>query len=133
QISTMILFDTMSGNWDRWSGGNIGENVGATKNACDRVLFIDNDGAFFDPVPAAPLAAQLALVNKMNRFSKSFVGNLRGVSETDLTTAIGEENDGRPLLPKPVLDAFIARRKTVLTAIAAKITANGEVSALSLP
>ena len=132
QISTMILFDTMSGNWDRWSGGNIGVTRGAN-GACDRVLFIDNDGAFFDPIPAAPAANQLALVKKMNRFSKSFVGSLRSVSEAALEKAIGDEAPGRPLLGRHVLDAFFARRKTVLIAIDQKIAANGEAATLSLP
>jgi hypothetical protein len=133
QISTMILFDTMTGNWDRWSGGNIGVSRLGTRNGCDKVLYIDNDGAFFDPVPAAPLASQLALVKKMNRFSRSFVTKLRAVSEADLQTAIGDEMPGKQLLSRTVIDAFFARRKTVLANVEAKITANGEASTLSLP
>ncbi len=127
QISTMILFDTMTGNWDRWSGGNIGV-ARATAGGCDRVLFIDNDGAFFDPVPVASAASQLALVQKMQRFSRSFVTILKGTSEMDLAHALGEESSGKPLLPKRVIDAFFARRKTVL----AIIDARGD-GALSLP
>ena len=133
QISTMILFDTMTGNWDRWSGGNIGLSRLGTHNGCDKVLYIDNDGAFFDPVPAAPLASQLALLKKMTRFSRSFVTNLRAVAEADLQTALGDEVPGKPLLSRSIVDAFFARRKTVLAAIDEKITANGDVTTLALP
>jgi hypothetical protein len=133
QISTMILFDTMTGNWDRWSGGNIGVSRLGTKNGCDKVLYIDNDGAFFDPVPVAPLASELALVNTMNRFSRSFVTKLRAVSEAELQTAIGDEMPGKPLLSRSVIEAFLARRKTVLANVEGKITANGEAATLTLP
>ncbi len=133
QISTMILFDTMTGNWDRWSGGNIGVSRLGTRNGCDKVLYIDNDGAFFDPVPAAPLASELTLVKKMRHFSRSFVTKLRSVSEAGLQTAIGDEMPGKPLLSRSVVDAFFARRKIVLAAIDQKITARGEDATLAFP
>jgi hypothetical protein len=133
QISTMILFDTMTGNWDRWSGGNIGVSRLGTRNGCDKVLYIDNDGAFFDPVPAAALASEVALVKKMNRFSRSFVTKLRAISEADLQMAIGDEMPGKPLLSRSIALAFLARRKTVLANVDEKITANGEAATLSLP
>ncbi len=133
QISTMILFDTMTGNWDRWSGGNIGVSRVGTKNGYDKVLYIDNDGAFFDPVPAGPLAAQLELVKKMSRFSRSFVTSLKNISEADLEKALGEESPGKSLLPRNVVDAFLARRKKVLALVDEKITANGDSATLSLP
>src|ERR1700743_669270 len=53
EISAMCVFDALPGNWDRWSGANIG--IDATKH----LLFIDNDGAFYDPVPQGPYRAQL--------------------------------------------------------------------------
>ncbi|MEO7112637.1 MAG: hypothetical protein ABI183_19480 [Polyangiaceae bacterium] len=133
QISTMILFDTMSGDWDRWSGGNIGSSALGTRNRCDKVLYIDNDGAFFDPVPAAPLAAQFALVKKMTRFSRSFVASLKTVSEPDLEHAIGDEMPGKPLLSRKVIDAFFARRRLVIADIDRKTAVHGEASTLSLP
>src|SRR4030095_4604252 len=43
-ISTMIVFDFITGNWDRWSGGNVATSKG-------KVLYVDNDAAFFHPVP----------------------------------------------------------------------------------
>lgn len=133
QISTMILFDTMTGNWDRWSGGNIGVSRLGTKSGYDKVLYIDNDGAFFDPVPAGPLASEFELVKKSSRFSRSFVTALKNISETDLEKSLGEESPGKPLLPRKVIDAFFARRKSVLAIIDSKITANGDASTLSLP
>ncbi len=46
QVSTMIVFDYITGNWDRWSGGNVGHDPQS-----GTVLFIDNDGAFYETPP----------------------------------------------------------------------------------
>ena len=40
----MIVFDYLTANWDRWSGGNVAED-----SANGKLLFVDNDGAFYDP------------------------------------------------------------------------------------
>ena len=73
-VSTLVAFDYVTGNWDRWSGGNVAQD-GATGN----VLYVDNDGAFYESPPADALAHQLALLQRVRRFSKSFVDALRAL------------------------------------------------------
>lgn len=130
QISTMIAFDVMTGNWDRWSSGNIGNGLGS---GCTTVLYIDNDGAFFDPPPKQFMDRQLAELHKLRHFSKSFATALRSTNEDALRRALGEESRGRPLLPEKLVLAFMARRQIVLDAIAGATKAWGEESTLSLP
>ena len=127
QISTLIVFDVVTGNWDRWSGGNVGFDRSA-----NRVLFIDNDGAFFDPIPAGPGEANVALLRKTEHFSRSFVTRLRALTFTALAAAIGEEAPGVPLLSAHVLEEAEKRRKNAVSIIDAKIAAHGEASVLSL-
>lgn len=131
QISTMIAFDVLTGNWDRWSGGNIGNRAGGT--GCTPVLYIDNDGAFFDPVPKLFFDPQVAELKKVRRFSKSFVSALRSTNEDALRAAIGEESPGHPLLPERVVAAFFDRRKLVLGVIDATAKKWGEATVLALP
>jgi hypothetical protein len=121
QISTMIVFDFLTANWDRWSGGNIG-----TDAAGEAVLFIDNDGAFFDPPPPAPLAKQRALVAEDARFSKRFVAALRGLDPDVARSAMGEDGTGEPLLAPKVLAGLEERRKAALSMVDAKIAKDGE-------
>ena len=130
QISTMIAFDVLTGNWDRWSGGNIGNGMGS---GCTTVLYIDNDGAFFDPVPKLFFDPQVAELKKVRRFSKSFVNALRSTNEDALRAAIGDESPGHPLLPERVMGAFFERRKLVLGIIDAAAKKWGEPAALGLP
>ncbi|HEX7665265.1 MAG TPA: hypothetical protein VF407_12155 [Polyangiaceae bacterium] len=129
QISTMVAFDLITANWDRWSGGNIGVAHGE----CDELLFIDNDGTFFDPVPAELYHRQLTSFNTVKRFSKSFVTALKTVSDDDLRAALGEESPGKPLLPDRTVNAAIARKKIVLSSVQALIGQFGEATILSLP
>ena len=126
QISTMIAFDLITGNWDRWSGGNVGLD-----RATNTLLFIDNDGTFFDPVPPQPLAAQLALLKKVDHFSKSFVKSVRAMDVISLADAIGFEVSPEPLLSPKVLAAADERRRKVLEIVDGKIAAWGEASVLS--
>jgi len=126
QISTMIAFDAITGNWDRWSGGNVGID-----RATNTLLFIDNDGTFFEPVPPQPLAAQLALLKKVDHFSKSFVANLRAMDAVTFADATGFEVPGEPLLSPKVLSGADERKRKVLEIVDAKIKTWGEASVLS--
>lgn len=128
QISTIIVFDLLTGNWDRWSGGNVGLD-----RAANVLLFIDNDGAFFDPAPPQPLAAQQALFKKTDKFSRAFVARLRTLDPIALADAIGEDVPGEPLIAPKVLADVDGRRREVLAGIDAKIAQWGEAAVLAFP
>ena len=130
QISTMIVFDYITGNWDRWSGGNVG--IDPSKRT---ILYIDNDGAFFDPPPAPALARQLGILEKVDRFSRSFVAALRAV---DLRAAINTESSQKDdrggaasLLSSRVFEQVEVRRKKALAIVDAKIQAAGDGETLA--
>ena len=123
QISSILAFDLVTGNWDRWSGGNI-----AIDRARGLLLYVDNDGAFFDPPPVKEMKWPTTLFEGVDRFSRSFVLALRGVT---VASAVGEEVPGEPLLSPRVLAQTEARRKRVLAVIDAKIAKLGEPTVLA--
>jgi hypothetical protein len=123
EVATMLAFDMVTGNWDRWSGGNVGVD-----RARDSLLFIDNDGAFFDPVPVKEMKRPTTLFEGVDRYSRSFVTRLRAL---DVAAALGEERPGEPLLSARVTEACDARRKRVLAVIDAKIAKLGEDAVLA--
>lgn len=125
QISTMIVFDYLTGNWDRWSGGQIGID-----RKSGTLLFLDNDGAFFDPPPPAQLAQQLARLTKIWCFPRRFVAALRRLDENAALAAIGEESPGAPLLSPRVLRGLEDRRTGALSIVDAKISERGEARVL---
>jgi hypothetical protein len=127
QISTLVVFDALTGNWDRWSGANVGLD-----KKTNTLLFVDNDAAFFDPIPPA-FAPQMALVRSVDRFSRALVSKLRTTDAIMLADAFGDEEPGTPLLPARVVAACDQRRKDVLAIIGEKIAKLGEANVLFFP
>jgi hypothetical protein len=127
QISTLVVFDCLTGNWDRWSGANVGID-----RATGTLLFVDNDAAFFDPIPPA-FQPQMALLKTVDRFSRALVSRLRALDALVLADAFGDEEPGAPLLPARVVAAADQRRKDVLAVVDEKIKSLGEGSVLYFP
>jgi hypothetical protein len=128
QIATLIVFDMLGGNWDRWSGGNV-----AIDRPTNTLLFVDNDGAFFDPVPPEPLAAQQKQLEKTERFSRALVDALRKMTPVSLADALGEDLPGTPLLGARVVSGIDERRRVVLTHVDELIKGRGEAATLAFP
>jgi hypothetical protein len=125
-LSTMLAFDYVTGNWDRWSGGNV-----ARDGSTGRLLYVDNDGAFYEAPPQQSLARQLALLRRVVRFSRSFVGALRAMDRATVREALGADIDGAPLLPDRVVADVDARRQTLVGVIDAQIARAGDAATLS--
>ncbi|HEY3819782.1 MAG TPA: hypothetical protein VGL81_21595 [Polyangiaceae bacterium] len=124
-VSTMLAFDYVTANWDRWSGGNVAED-GAT----GKVLFVDNDGAFYEwPDPAA-LARQRAMLARVTRFSRRFVAALRSLDATKVRAALGDESPGVPLMPERVVEGVASRAASVLEAVDARVAIAGDAATL---
>jgi hypothetical protein len=124
-ISTLLAFDYLTANWDRWSGGNVAEHA-----ATGELLFVDNDGAFYDPPPAANLASQLERLRHVVRFSRSFVAALRALSDARLREALAGTAE-QPLFSDGVIAAALARRDTLLGVIDARMARAGEIATLA--
>lgn len=125
-IASMIAFDYVTGNWDRWSGANVGRSG-------DRVLFIDNDGAFFDPAPKEPLAKQKALLLGVERFSRSLYDALERIDDAWLERTFDKAPDGSPLVSTDVRRALVLRAKGVREAIDGAIARHGRDTVLAFP
>lgn len=125
-ISTMIVFDYLTANWDRWSGGNVAED-----SATGKVLFVDNDGAFYEAPDPALLKRQLAFVQRVARFSRRFVAALRGLDAATIGAALGDEYPGVPLVSARVVDGVDARRRAAIDAIDARVRDAGDGATLA--
>lgn len=124
-LSTLLVFDYVTANWDRWSGGNVAQD-GATGT----LLYVDNDGAFYESPPQEALARQLALLRRVRRFSRSFVAALRALDEGAMHDFLGSDLEGDLLPPRVVVEAD-ARRRTVLATIDQQIQRAGESATLA--
>jgi hypothetical protein len=128
QTSTLIAFDFLTGNWDRYSG----ENVGIDKTR-GLVLYLDNDAAFMESPPKEGVARNKALLDATDRFSRRFIANVRALDEARLALAFGEEAPGRPLLSPVILRRVARRVKELIALVDAKIALRGERETLYFP
>lgn len=125
QLSTLVVFDAITGNWDRYSGGNVGLDASG-----QHVLFIDNDAAFMDGAPTKDLAANAARLESTERFSRALVKRLRTL---DVASAFGTLPDRSPLLPEAMQKTVRERIASVLRVVDAKIAARSEDAVLYFP
>ncbi len=123
-MSTLIVFDAITGNWDRMSGANVGRDP-----RTGRLLFVDNDGAFYEAPPPDGLARNTRLLHATKRFSARFVAALEALDEGALPTIMGRDHQGRPLLSDKALEGLAARLRET-RAYVAKARREG---ALDLP
>jgi len=123
-LSRMLTFDFVIANWDRWSGGNVGE-------AREGLVFVDNDAAFYEPVPPAFAAASRAFFD-MGRFSRAFVERLRA-TRSQLAEIVGTDDTGRALLTHAQLSSLGARVDAALAHVDATRSAHGDATVLAFP
>jgi hypothetical protein len=124
-LSTMLAFDYVTANWDRWSGGNV-----VRDGATGTLLFVDNDGAFYE-LPPQSLARQEDLLRRVLRFSRSFVTALRALDVSELRDVFGEEERAARLLPERTIEQVDTRRQAVLGFVDAAIARWGEPTTLA--
>jgi hypothetical protein len=118
ELSALVVFDTLSGNWDRWSGGNLGEHP-----VTGHLLFIDNDGAFLASPPADALARQRRLLAGTRRFSASLARALDALDADRLDAVFGRDLAGGPLLGAAALAGVRARLLEARRAVATQALA----------
>ncbi|HEU4732260.1 MAG TPA: hypothetical protein VFT22_30405 [Kofleriaceae bacterium] len=127
QIASVILFDLLIDNSDRWSGNN-------TQGSLDNrtLYFMDNTLAF--STFTVGHAANLSKLYKIQVFPRALVARLRALTVESVEAALGGEDDLLgPLLTRAEIRAIIARRDHFLDYIDRLIAELGEDAVLALP
>ena len=135
QVSTLLAFDWLIGNWDRWSGGNLAGDAGG------RVLYMrDNDSAFATRIPEGLQRRMLEPMQQTQRYSRSFVKAVRALSRESLQRELMRDPEyaarlttHRALIDAQSMQALFDRRDTLLSHVAALIDEYGEEKVLNFP
>jgi hypothetical protein len=127
QISTMLAFDLLTDNIDRFSGGNILADETGT-----RLYYMDNTLAF-GPEPTGHIRCRHYLA-MTERFSRSFYQALQALDEPSLRAAMAADpRPDSPLLTDGEIRAVLARRQFLIGYIAGLIDVFGEQEVLAFP
>ena len=127
QISTMVCFDYLTANWDRFSGANAQGD-----HSESFVYFRDHNVAFAEPVPPTQEARLLTRLRRVQRFSRSFVQKLKEQNAQTLEQTLKAQGLGT-LLREAQWKALAERRLTLLSYVAALIDRYGEDRVLPFP
>lgn len=124
QLSTLLLFDLLQNNYDRFSGGNLlGSPDGRT------LYFMDNAIGF--QTDADGHQRCWSYLKRAQRFSRRFVSALRRLERPALVEAL--RDPGGSLLTDEELDALMARRDRALRYVDRLIDQYGEPAVLAFP
>jgi len=127
QIATVIVFDVLIDNSDRWSGNN---TQGSPDNRM--LYFMDNTLSFSAFTHGH--AANLSKLGRIQVFPRALVDKLRALTVDAIAAALGREDDLLgPLLTRVEIRAIISRRDHILEYIDRLIAELGEDTVLALP
>lgn len=127
QISSMVLFDFIINNPDRWSGAN-------ARVSKDRIklYFMDNTMSFGDD-PDGHRKSRIYL-KRSQKFSKSLVHALRTLEASDVRAVIAHDRGPfEYLLADSEVEALMKRRDYALDYIDGLIAEHGEEAVLVFP
>jgi hypothetical protein len=126
QLSDLVLFDFITDNPDRYSGGNIKMSPDGS-----RLYFMDNTMAFF--VNTDGHERNRAALLRAQRFSRHLVRALERVTEDTLSRLMLGEIDGHDVLTPSEIKAVVARRQAAQRHIAMVAGQFGEENVLLFP
>lgn len=125
QLSTLLLFDLLQNNSDRFSGGNM---LGAPDG---RTLFYMDNAFGFQTDPDGHQKCKSAL-QRAQKFSRRLIQALRALDRPAIQRALSEE-PGPPLLSDAEIDALLSRRDQALRHVAELCQKHGEDQVLVFP
>lgn len=128
QLSDTITFDYVTGNWDRWSGGNV--LIGPDERT---LLVMDNNAAFNVRLSEGPLSHLEAPLSQVERWSAGLYRRLVALSAEDLRAELAEDPEGGELLSEAQVEALLRRRDRVVERIEGQVAAHGRDEVLCFP
>jgi len=129
-LSTMLAFDYLIGNWDRFSGGNV-----STDESGGRLFVRDHNVALQAPLAGSLYDRVRGHLERTQRFSRSFVEALRELDEPRLRAALDEDPEAaaRPVLGPAQLEGLLGRRRALLSYVGGLIALHGAERVLVWP
>jgi hypothetical protein len=127
QLSNLVVFDFLTANPDRKSGGNMKMSPDGKQ-----LYFMDNTMSFF-VAPTGMVKTRDALL-RTQRFSRSTYAALEKINVPTLEKVLAEET-GTPyeILTPAEIDALVARRDVVRQYVAVLIKHFGQANVLAFP
>ena len=128
QLATLIVFDVLIDNSDRWSGANTMMSPDAST-----LFFMDNTLSF--SVHRFGHEVPNTALRRIELFSRSLIARLRSLTYEQIERVLdmGDDNRLGPLLSPEAMRAIISRRDNILVHVDRLIEQHGEEAVLVFP
>jgi hypothetical protein len=129
-LSTMVVFDFLIGNWDRFSGGNLAIDASGR-----RAYLRDHDRSFATPLPERQYQRLLDRLIRTVRFSETVFHRLLDLDAAAIGAELARDpsHQADPILSDAQIADVLDRRATILSHLAALIEERGAEQVLVFP
>lgn len=128
EVSTLVVFDFLTGNWDRWSGANV------PMDAAGHLIYRDNNGGFEEPFGESMLAGVMRHLRLVQKFSRGVIDRARALSEASIRAEMALDGDpAHPPLSAAQIASLLRRRDTLVAYVDDLVRRHGEAAVYPWP
>jgi hypothetical protein len=125
EVSSLIAFDVLTGNWDRWSGSNV------PMDGTGHLIYLDNNGGFSEPFGERMMAGVMRHLRPVQRFSRSFIERARALTEASVRAEMALDGDpAHPPLNATQIASLLRRRDALVAHVDDLVRRNSAESVL---
>lgn len=125
-LSDMLVFDYLIGNWDRFSGGNFK----ITKDN-HRLILLDHNSGFGAPLRGKVHERVYQKLRQVQKFSRTLYAGLLNLEITQLSSVLNGDTPHPILLSDAQIQGVLDRRATILSYIQSLIEIYGDTNVLT--
>ncbi len=120
EIATLLTFDFLTGNWDRWSGSNV------PMDATGHLIYRDNNGGFEEPFVQGLMQRSTALLRRTQKFSRAVIDRARAMTEASVRAEMALDGDrAHPPLTDSQIRSLLRRRDALIEYVDGLIARHG--------
>ena len=128
EISTLIAFDVLIGNWDRWSGQNV------PMDAAGHLVYRDNNGGFGEPFGDRMLAGVMRHLRLVQKFSRGLIDRARAMNEASIRAEMSRDPDSNHApLNATQITSLLRRRDALVSYVDELVRRYGDAAVYPWP
>lgn len=128
EISTLIVFDYLTGNYDRWSGQNV------PMDSAGHLVYRDNNGGFVEPFGDGMHQNVMRWLRRVQRFSRGVIERARALTPAAVRAEMALDPDtAHPPLTDAQIASLMRRRDTLVAYVDALVQRYGAANVMPWP
>jgi len=125
EISSLLVFDFLTGNWDRWSGSNV------PMDAEGHLIYRDNNGGFEEPFVEGLMQRGMSWLRRAQRFSRGVIERARAMTEASVRAEMALDPDrAHPPLTDAQIRSLLRRRDALIQYVDGLVRRHGAANVL---